>query len=155
MTPEQLSSLLSIINTIIIFVTGLFVAIQVRAMQLANRAAAFTFISSTLQAEDIREARKKILSINSQYTTWTTYIKNDAEKVGNAYNTVGVLLKRKVVPYPYVIEEWHDSIIKCWRKCSEMIDENRIHRGNDFWDEFETLYNKSIKFEKRNSVYKR
>lgn len=155
MTPEQFSSLLDIVNTLTIFVTGVFVAIQVRAMQLANRASAFSIIFSTLQSEDVREARKRILDIHDKYSTWNPDTKKDAEKIGHTYDTVGILLKRGVVPYSYVIEEWHDSIIKCWGKCSDMIEEYRISRGDDFWDEFETLYNRSIKFEKRNSIYKR
>ena len=123
-------------------------------MKLANRASAFSIIFSTLQSEDVRDSRKKILGINEHYSSWTSDIKNHAERVGNAYNTVGVLLKRGVVPYSYVIEEWHDSIIKCWHKCSEMTYEHRNLRGNDFWDEFETLFKKSIEFEKSNNIRK-
>ena len=149
MTPEEISLILNIFNTVVILFTAAFVAWQVKLMQRANKASAFSIIFSTLQSEDIREARKKILETNESYSNWTIDLKNNAEKVGQTYDTIGIMLKRGVVPYSYVVEEWHDSIIKCWEKTKDMIHEYRDYRSDDFWDDFETLYDKSIELEKK------
>ena len=152
MTPEEISLILNIFNTLVIFFTAAFVAWQVKLMQRANKASAFSIILSTLQSEDIREARKIILGSNEPYSNWTIDLKNNAEKVGQTYDTIGIMLKRGVVPYSYVVEEWHDSIIKSWEKMKDMIHEHRGYRRDDFWDDFETLYNKSVEFEKKSCI---
>lgn len=152
MTPDEISLIFNIVNAVVIILTGIFVAWQVRLMQLANRASAYSIIFSILQSEEIREARKKILGTNEPYSNWTIDLKNHAEKVGHTYDTIGIMLKRGVVPYSYVVEEWHDSIIKCWEKTKDMIGEYRGYRGDDFWDDFETLYEKSTDFEKSHKI---
>ncbi len=150
MTSEDISLILDIFNAVVVSVAAVFVAWQVKMMHRANMASAFSIIFSTLQSEDIREARKKILETNEPYSNWTIDLKNNAKKVVQTYDTIGIMLKRGVIPYSYVVEEWHDSIKKCWVKTKDMIHEYRGDRNDDFWDDFETLYDKSVEFEEKN-----
>lgn len=137
-----------IFDTVVIVFTSIIVIWQVRLMEIANSASAFSIIFEILQSDKIRDARFQILNTNEPYSNWPADLKKQAEQICNTYDMVGILLKRKVVPYPYVVEGWHDSIKKCWEKSKDMISEQRSIRGNDVWGNFETLYEKSIEFEK-------
>ena len=54
---------------------------------------------------------------------------------------------QKLIEKDLVVNEWRDSIIKCWEAAKPMIEEYRKKRGKDFWDDFEKLYKEAMKIE--------
>ena len=50
------------------------------------------------------------------------------------------MISKKLIEKDFIVNEWRDSIIKCWETAEPMIVKYRKVRGKDYWDDFEKLY---------------
>lgn len=76
----------------------------------------------------------------SDFSKWTDEQKRMAEIACTTYDILGIFLKRTKVDLQFVTSEWQDSIIKCWEKALPMTKAYRSNRGNDYWNDFQWLY---------------
>jgi hypothetical protein len=115
-------------------------------MKRGTVAQAFSTIASILDDEKVRMARRTLMG-NSKpdFTTWTQKEKDDAETACVNYDTVGIMVHNKIIDKRMVVKEWRYSIIKSYEHARPMITDYRKTRGNDFWDDFEWLYQEAKK----------
>ena len=146
---DTIEMIFGIANTLIIFIGAVVVLYQLNLMRKSNTAQAYATIFEILQKEEVREARKMILSASEPIDFHDQTLKEAAKLVASTYDCVGRLLDKKVVPYEYVTEGAHDSIIKCWRRIKLLTEAYRKEnvRGNDYWEGFLNLYNKAERYE--------
>jgi len=138
---DALTAVSTAIATVVVLVTGLLLFMQLREMKKATVAACFSSIVSLLQAERVRNARAVLTNVNEKdFTKWTANQIKLAEIACSTYDTVGIMLRKKVIDDKMVTAEWRNSIIQCWEHAQPMIASYRQKRGNDFWDDFEWLY---------------
>ena len=92
-------------------------------MKRATVAQAYSTIVDTLQTPEVREARKSLIHIDeADFSKWTDEQKAKAEIACNAYDIVGILLRRRVIDLRMVTAEWNNSIIRCWEHALPMIN---------------------------------
>lgn len=78
---------------------------------------------------------------------WNRNDRIQADVASAAYDLVGILGRPGVVPPDMIIDNWGDSVIKCYKAAKPLIEEYRVtdRRGEHFWDDFEWLYNQAIR----------
>jgi len=115
-----------------------------------------------LQSEDMRLARRILIvdigETGGSYSNWIKIpkLRDAAEQVCAAYDMVGIMLKRGLIDED-LVDEWQDSITKCYNAAKPMIDEYRGRSGPSYYKHFKYLYgvvnanrdNKDINNEKR------
>lgn len=128
----------------LIFATVVLMIFQWNEMGKTTAATALTTIISILQAEDVRKARECLTNISEMdFSKWTDDEKTKAEVACSTFDTVGILLKEKVVKHELVTAPWRHSIIKCRKNAKPMIDSYRADRGETFWEHFDWLVGKA------------
>lgn len=126
---------------LVILITAIFAVFQLKEIVRSRKVAAFTNLSQFLQKEEIREARRILIGISTKdFKSWTRHEVEEAEKVCSTYDVAGIAVSKKLIEKDLVVNEWRDSIIKCWEAAEPMIIEYRKERGMDFWDDFGKLY---------------
>jgi hypothetical protein len=130
---------------------------QYHAMENANIASAYFTILKKLQKDEVRDAREAILdafkaakkqSKPIDFSDDQKLIK-DAELVASTYDAVGRLLERNFLPYEFVYEGAHDAIVKCWEAIHPLLEQYKKERGDDYWNGFKMLYDKTKPYDDR------
>jgi hypothetical protein len=143
---NAITAISPLLETIIILITAIFVLFQLKEMKRATIAQAFFVIVSYLQTPECREARKVLIKLNEKdFTKWTDEQIKNAGIACSTYDGVGILIRKKVIDHRMVTVEYRNSIICCWEHARPMIESYREERGNDFWDDFEWLYENAKK----------
>jgi hypothetical protein len=117
---------------------------QLREMNRATIAQAFWPVAMFLQDDPVRKARRTLLSMDEpDFGKWTEAETSNAELACNAYDVVGILLKRTVIDHEMVTREWRISIINSWTRSEPIRKAYRQKYGIDHWGNFEWLYEKA------------
>jgi len=141
---DAMSAIATAAAAFVFIVTAIIAVVQLREMKRGTIAQAFSAIVSLLHSEKCRKARKVLMNIEEKdFAKWTEDQVDDAEIACSTYDIVGILLRRKVIDHRMVTAEWGQSIVKCWEHAEPMITRYRKGRGQDYWDDFEDLYNKA------------
>jgi len=144
---NAITAISTLLGTIIILITAIFVLFQLREMKRATIAQAFFAIVSYLQTLECREARKILIKLDEKdFTKWTDEQIKNAEIACSTYDGVGILLQKKVIDHRMITAEYRNSISRCWEHAQPMIESYREERGKDFWDGFEWLYENAKKY---------
>jgi len=123
---------------------GLIILYSLREIRKGTVAQAFSTAASILNEEKVRLARRTLIgNSESDFTKWTKKEIDDGEIVCFNYDIVGIMVRNKIVDEKMVIKEWRDSIIKSYEHAQPMITTYRKSNGNDFWDDFQRLYNRA------------
>jgi hypothetical protein len=147
-------AILDCASVVILFVTAIFVWRQVREIRHATNATAFKSVYDILQADDVREARRVVLTslADKAYESWTDQEIKLADKVGATYDSVGIMVKHGMIPVEVVADNWGDSLRRNWRILSPLVMRYRAQRNSrDYWNEFEWLARQADKY--RQTVY--
>jgi len=139
---------------LVILITAIFAVLQLREITKSRKVAAFMTLSQFLQQDEVRKARRTLIGIlGKEFEDWSKEEIEEAEKVCSTYDVAGIAVSKNLIEGDLVVNEWRDSLIKCWEAASPMIMEYRKKRGKDFWDDFEKLYEMAKKIEAaRNTV---
>jgi len=139
------------ITAVIILISVLILAVQLREIQRATYAQSFFTASGRLQDEDLREERRRIYSlIDTPYEKWTKEDKLKGERVCFNFDIVGLLIRKRMLPADMVVDNWNVSIRTFWPIIEPMVKEYRKEReAPEFWHDFEYLYYKAVDFEKK------
>ncbi len=140
-----------IIQIVILLITAIVVIWQINEMRKSNIATAFMIIWSILYKDNVRKARKELYSMKSkeykEFKHWSEDEIQNAVEVCNSFDSVGILLRNKVVKHNLVTHEWHYAITACWKKCAPVIKYHQKIHGKDYWDDFQWLYKQSKKYQ--------
>ena len=151
MDAEVLTVIFDLISVAILFVTAIFVGIQVREMRHATNATAFKSAYDILQADDVRDARRIVLTslADKAVGSWSDKETKAAEKVCASYDGVGIMVRHGMIPIEVVADGWGDSLRRTWRILSPLVMRYRAERNSfEFWNDFEWLASQTQKYRK-------
>ncbi len=150
---EQLSIIISTVQSIVLLVVLIVYARQLMAMQRQvetvrqvalgqNLLALFNF----LQNEDVRDARRIVLTklVGRNYSDWNEEEKRAAAKVCSNYSNAGFMTENGLVPPVLLIEHWGQSICRCYAILHEYITDLRHNMGPEYLAPFERLNEKAV-----------
>jgi len=127
--------------------TLIFIGYQSYLLRQANYATAYKVARDILQAQDIRDARKhvfKVLKLKA-YKKWSDSDKAEAEKVCQSYDSVGQMIRKKMLPEEYIVDNWLVGLKDSWEILKPLVIEYRTARDYPKnWDDFEDLAKKAI-----------
>ena len=133
---------------LVILITAIFAIFQLREVVMSRKVSAFISVCQYLQKEDARKARDILIKVlGKDFKDWSKEEIEAAEKSCSTYDIAGIMVSKKLIEKDLILDEWRNSIIKCWEAAKPMIIEYRKDRGEDFWDDFEKLYEMAIKIE--------
>ena len=145
------SIVLPIINTTMIFITCWFIILQVIEMRRTTHAQAYGIAREILQDEKVRAARKTIFNLGEKATSlnnWTQDEIRAAEIVCHTYDTVGQMIRNKLLPIKYIIDSWGPSLRKSWPIVSPLVIKDRDKwDAIEAWDDYEWLFIKATKLD--------
>ena len=145
---NTISAISTAFMALVILITAIFAVLQLREISRSRKVTAFMNLSQFLQREEIREARRILIGTSGKnFGDWSKEEIEAAEKACSTYDVAGIMVSKKLIERDLVVNEWRDSIIKCWEAAKPMIEEYRKKRGKDFWDDFEKLYKEAMKIE--------
>lgn len=140
-------SLLDWVALTILFLTMVVMIYQVRLSQQANYATAYKVAYDILQTQEIRDARKHVFEVLKlkAYSKWTNKDKDDAGKVCQSYDAVGQMVRNKMLPEAYIVNNWFVGLRDSWGILKPLVTEYRTDREYPKnWDDFEYLAKKAI-----------
>ena len=144
MSWDAIIGIFTAMSFIVILITGIVIFYQLRELKKGTVAQAFSTIASVLEDDKVRMARRTLIgNSKSDFNTWTGKEKDEAEIACKSYDVVGIMVQNKMIPQKMVIKEWRRSIIKSYEHARPMIEDYRKDRGDDFWKNFEWLYDKA------------
>lgn len=142
---NAVSAISSIFTMMIIAITAVFAANQLREMRRSGQVSAFIGLYQLLQDEDTRQSRKKLFEANEKnidLDEWSADERKAAEKVCSTYDVAGIMVEKGIIDKEFILE-WHYSIVRSWESAWPIIEKYRSKRGNDYWKNFEKLYKMS------------
>ena len=144
----MLSAVSTAFTALVILITAILAILQLRENSRSRKVTAFISLYQFLQQEEIRKARGILIGISrGNFKDWSKEDIEASEKACHTYDVAGIMVSKKLIEEDLVVNEWRDSIIKCWEAAKPMILEYRKERGEDFWDDFERIYEKANKIE--------
>jgi len=109
-------------QSIVLIVVLVVYARQLKAMreqvETAQKAAVgqnFLALANFLQAEDVRDARRIVITdlASRDFKEWSEEETRAAAKVCSTYGTAGIILETGLVPPMLLLENWGPSIRRC------------------------------------------
>ena len=143
---------------LVILISAIIALWELREIKRSRQINAFLDVYNFLQNEDTRKARGILINLGKsrkKFNDWTPEEINEAEKVSQTYDAVGVMISNKFIAKKLIIKEWRNSIILCWEAAEPMIKKYQKMRGTDFQDDFERLYHltKKVKIPKKKRLF--
>ena len=152
MVWDKVNAIATAFMALIILVTVLFAAFQLRENQKYRKATAFIGVYEFLQEEYTCKSRGILISLlksKKNFKEWSKKEIEACEKVCKVYNFAGIMVSKKLVEKDLIVNEWRNSIIMCWEAAKPMLAEYRKSRGEEYWYNFDKLYEMA---KKRNAV---
>lgn len=139
--------------TVLTFLTVLVLFYQVRQLRRATRTQAFCNLIDRLQSEEVRAARRAVLSEfddavdRNQEVDWIAIgLDQKAQIVCHTYDIAGQMVNSRMVPKKLVTSNWGHSIMRCWHLVKPLVEyyRGKHAKGTDviIWDDFEKLAKK-------------
>jgi hypothetical protein len=112
-----------------------------RALVASMHSQVFKAARDTLQSEDVRQARRQVITRHLAGNLNTNGADREAaEIVCHTYNFVGQMVRYELLPREYIVDSWADSIRKSWSAVSPLVGKYRRERDfPDHWSDFEYL----------------
>ncbi|HEY41257.1 MAG TPA: DUF4760 domain-containing protein [Dehalococcoidia bacterium] len=112
---------------------------------LSNRTAkmqAYSFVTDTLQKEDIRQARRTLFRLgeeNKKFETWSQLETEEVEKACHTINTVCTLIEEKIIRKTF-LKRSETQFKRIWNIVEPYVIERRKKENNpSLWQEFENF----------------
>ncbi len=147
-TWSMVSGLSAAFAALVILIAAIIALLQLNEIRKARRVDALVNLVQFLQNEDTRKARGILIEELSEkeFKNWSEDERKQAEKPCHTYNFAGIMDAQKFVEKDFIAKKWRNSVIRCWEAARPMIEEYRVDRGSDFWEDFEALYNKAKQY---------
>ena len=126
-----------------------------RALTRTADASVFKMAVEILQTDSIRHARGIVMQLceYKNNASWNLQDKLEAEKVCQSYDSVGLLVRWKLLPSEMIVDSWGDSLIKSWKITQPLVYEYRESRNApETWDDFEYLVNAAKAYRERDDL---
>ncbi len=119
---------------------------QIVRMYKATTGEVFLTITERLQSKENRKARQDLIHLTKPlFQDWTAEDQNLGETVCALYDTIGILIRRRIIARKLIVQEWAQSIITCWKHATPLINHYRSIRTENTWDDFQWLCEKAKK----------
>lgn len=133
---ETLANLAEVLGTLTIIGSVLFAVIQIRQYRQQLRETATLELMNRFQTPEFAQAFRVIRSLREGVPS-IELIASDPETekavmfVCSVYETVGVLVFRRILPFQVVEDLTGGAVALCWRKTRAWIEEIRGETSND------------------------
>jgi hypothetical protein len=150
MSLEAWSTIASLGTLVVIAATAIAALVQLRHSRSSNQIAAVTEMRETLESQRFREARRHILEQVPQILADPTERAKLAGKilppeldavrdVANFFETMGVLVKLRIVDKAVVVDLWDGVVFGNWKQLEPIIMIRRKVSDRGLWANFEYL----------------
>lgn len=141
------------ITNIVFIITLVVVIYQIIISRLTLHAQAYGVVRDILQEQKVREARKQVFEFGEvkSVADWSDDQKKQAELVCHTYDSVGQMVRNRMLSKNIIINNWKTSLIKSGKLLKPLIDEYR-HKWDapELWDDFLWLANEANKRNNKN-----
>jgi len=133
---ETLANLAEVFGTLTIIGGLFFAVIQIRQYRQQLRETATLELMNKFQTPEFAQAFRILRSLREDVPS-SELIANDPETeaaamfVCSVYETVGVLVFRRILPFQVVEDLTGGAIALCWRKLHTWIEEIRVETSNE------------------------
>jgi hypothetical protein len=138
---EQAQVVLTAVAGIGLFATLIVYLGQLKVMTRQHDANTVIKLLDILQTEGPRDDRRRIYSLpDYDGTNWSPEDEHTAERVAQAFNSIGFMVEQRLLKRELVIDNWSVAIIDMWRKIAPLIRQRRQEQHNPtLWLGFEHL----------------
>ena len=141
MVWDKVNAIATVSMDLIILFTVIFAAFQLGENKKYRKVSALIGVYEFLQEEYTRKDRGILIGLSGKnFKKWTHKEIEASEKACERYNFAGIMVSKKLIEKDYIVNEWRDSIIRCWEAAKPMIVEYRKSRGKEYWYNFDKLY---------------
>ena len=144
---ETITLILQVVSSSLLLISVIFVYRRVREMRASTFATAYKAAIDILQNDEIRSARKYVFTKLKQkaFNKWNNKDIAEAEKVCQAYDAVGQMVRAGMLLEEYIVDNWKAGLKESWTILSPLVTKYREERNslND-WDDYEYLAKKAI-----------
>jgi hypothetical protein len=142
---------LPIISSIILLLTAIIYGWQTLVLRRSSFANAFIAARNILQSESVRNARAIIFALKDKdMGNWTKEELKAAQKVCHTYDSIGIMVRNKILPEKFIIDHYCESLAKTWEILEPLVEKYREEREfPGFWDDYEWLAKKGIEYYRR------
>ena len=133
---EILANLAEVLGTLTIIGGLLFAVIQIRQYRQQLRETATLELMNKFQTQEFSQAFRILRSLPEDVPSSEIKANNPETEaaamfVCSVYETVGVLVFRRILPFQVVEDLTGGAIALCWRKLRAWIEELRVETSND------------------------
>ena len=133
----NLSTTLTFLAALPVAIFGLY---QLVELKRAGHLTAFLAVVSYLQDEQVRDARRILIGLNERpIESWTKEEHAAADLALRRFNSVPIMIRKHLIPIDFVLPEWENALMLCWRSAKPLVAEYRAQRGERYWHELESL----------------
>jgi hypothetical protein len=155
MSLELVNTLGTFGTFVVIAATAIAAIVQLRHARSSNQIAALNELRETMESADFIAAQQFVnmdvsakiedAAFRYQYqpdtkrTDETRALLSKINKVGNFYESMGMLIRAGLVDKGLVIEMWSDVVIGAWNRLAPLTAIRRRSVGDALWENFEYL----------------
>ena len=141
------------LSSIAVVISAIFIIRQLSEMRRTTQAQAYGVAREILQDEKVREARRTVFQLSQKGKLpeeWSEKDIESAEMVCHTYDTVGQMVRHKLLAKNIIVESWGPSLRRIWPILSPLIHQYRTEwNAFETWDDFEWLANEARKRDDR------
>lgn len=140
-TWDAVGAVASLIAAVLVPISLCFLWRQIREMRNATYAQAFAVALGLIQNEEIRAARSVLFSLSGKpLDEWTEEEKQQAERVCQGYDAVGIMVNNGMLPKSIMTKNWKTSLERSWEAAAPLVQQRRTNQSApELWDDFESL----------------
>jgi hypothetical protein len=131
------------ISNIAVVITAVFVLIQLAEARRTTHAQSYSVVREILQEEKVRKARKLIFQLQDEgkaIEEWNKDKIESAEIICHTYDSVGQMIRHKLLFKDIIIDSWGPSLRRIWPILLPLISKYRSEWSSpEIWDDFEWL----------------
>lgn len=151
---SAVSAIASSISSIIVAVSVLLMLRQLREMREATNAQTYIAASERLQIESVRSDRQRLFRLAEKpLDEWSEEDIAAAGRVCHSYDSVGQMVRARMLPKDLIIDSWGHSVSTLWGIAAPLVKQYRTDReAPEIWDDFEWLAGEAKEFRSRRAV---
>lgn len=116
---------------------------QLIELERATLLQGYFAVLAYLQSDEALRARRQVLDAWGARRPFPTNRREieAAQVVSRTYDTLGILVNRNLLPSSIFVDNWGDSIWKCWEVLETWVRKYRTTKktGPTHWDDFEAI----------------
>ncbi len=139
-TISDYANIATIGGFLVAFFGAWYAVIQLKHIKEANYATGFAKACDILQAEDARNERGFVFETlgKKKFEEWTNEEKKKGELVCHKFDTLGAMVANKLITKGMALH-WKYTLSQTWDILKPLVYEYRTKRGNNYWDDYESI----------------